>query len=462
MARSALLAKRQELNMTSGSEVRLILTFSLPLLAGNIFQQLYNMVDTWTVGNFVGNEAFSAVGTVTPIINTLLSVFVGFSAGSSVVLSQYYGAKNYEKVHDAVHTTITLAVILSVLLTALGIFAVPAMLHLTKTPVSVFPEAKAYLTIIFAGLTGMLLYNTGAGILRAVGDSQRPFYYLVCSAVLNTVLDLLFVIKFHLGVRGVAYATIIAQGVSAVLALGSLLRADNCVKLSLRDLKIHRDLLKKIVFTGLPAAIQMGITAFSNVFVQSYINQFDEYCMGGWTAYHKVDMLLMLPMQSIGMAATTFVGQNLGCGQSDRARHGVRTATVLAFIITVGLSLLVVLFAPQIVVFFISEPETISFGVLFLRCLTPFYCACCVNQVLMQALRGAGDSKGPMIICLFSFVLFRQVYLFVVSHFISNTVLPIAMGYPAGWIMCSLLMVLYYHSHDLGRTALVSESERRT
>ena len=448
--------------MTVGNDLKLIIAFALPLFAGNVFQQLYNMVDTWTVGNYVSNEAFSAVGTVAPIINTFISVFTGFSTGSSVVISHYYGAKNYEKVHDAVHTAITLAGLIAVFLTVVGILMVPTMLRLTKTPAEVFPESRAYLTIYFAGVAGLLFYNMSAGILRAVGDSRRPFYYLVTSALINTALDLLFVIRFHLGVRGVAFATIIAQAISAMLALGTLLRTDICVKLRPQDLKIHTDMLGKIVRTGLPAAVQMGITSFSNVFVQSYINQFGRFCMGGWTAYHKVDQLIMLPMQSIGMAVSTFVGQNLGCGQTERARKGVRTAVMMSIVVTVSLSALVIFFAPQLVRFFIDTPETVTYGTLFLRRLTPFYGICCINQVLTQALRGAGNSKTPMVFILFSYVLFRQIYLFITSNFISNTLLPLAMAYPAGWIVCSILMFWYYRTHDLNRTSLVSASERRT
>ena len=300
-----------------GSITRHLIQFALPLLAGNVFQQLYNMVDTWVVGNFVSNEAFSAVGTVGPIINMLIGFFMGLSSGAGVVISQYYGAHRPEKVRDTVHTAMVLTLVLCAVFTALGLALIPAMLDLMNTPAEVLPESTAYLSIYFSGITGLLIYNMGSGILRAVGDSRRLFYFLVVSAVLNTGLDLLFVIRFHMGVAGVAWATIIAQAVSAVLVLAVLMRTvlmrtDSCVRVELRRLRVHWDMLKKIVRVGIPAALQMAVTAFSNVFVQSYINHFGADCMSGWTAYTKIDQLMFLPMQSLALSATTFVGQNLG------------------------------------------------------------------------------------------------------------------------------------------------------
>ena len=243
-----------------GSITRHLIQFALPLLAGNVFQQLYNMVDTWVVGNFVSNEAFSAVGTVGPIINMLIGFFMGLSSGAGVVISQYYGAHRPEKVRDTVHTAMVLTLVLCAVFTALGLALIPAMLDLMNTPAEVLPESTAYLSIYFSGITGLLIYNMGSGILRAVGDSRRPFYFLVVSAVLNTGLDLLFVIRFHMGVAGVAWATIIAQAVSAVLVLAVMMRTDSCVRVELRRLRVHWDMLKKIVRVGIPAALQMAVT----------------------------------------------------------------------------------------------------------------------------------------------------------------------------------------------------------
>ena len=435
---------RYDVDMTQGSTTRHLVRFALPLLAGNLFQQLYNMVDTWVVGNFVSNEAFSAVGTVTPIINTLIGFFLGMSSGAGVVISQYYGAHRPEKVREAVHTAMLLTVIMGVVFTGVGIAMTPLMLELMKTPAEVAPDQTAYLTIYFAGIMGLLLYNMGSGILRAVGDSQRPFYFLLVSAGVNTALDLLFVLKFGMGVEGVAYATIIAQAVSAVLTIAVLIGYEGSVKLSLRDLRIHWRMLKKIVAVGIPAALQMAITAFSNVFVQGYINHFGADCMSGWTAYTKIDQLVILPVQSLSLASTTFVGQNLGVGNVERAKGGVRRALYLSFAVTAVLLVPVLTLAPDMTAFFNSKPEVVSYGALLLRLLSPFYFFFCINQIYSGALRGSGNSQVPMLIMLGSFVVFRQIYLYVMAHFISNEIVPIAMGYPAGWFVCSAVTLLYY------------------
>ena len=449
--------KKRDVDMTQGSITKHIIMFALPLLAGNIFQQLYNTVDTWVVGNYVSNEAFSAVGTVGPIINMLIGFFMGLSSGAGVVISQYYGNQNYEKVQNTVHTAIVLTLVLGVLFTFAGIGLIPYMLDLMNMPTEVIPEATTYLTIYYSGLIGLMLYNIGSGILRAVGDSQRPFYFLVICAVLNTVLDLLFVLVFKMGVAGVALATILSQGISAILILITLMRTDSCIQLHLKKLRIHMDMLKKIVKVGIPAALQMCITSFSNIFVQSYVNYFGADCMSGWTAYSKIDQLALLPMQSIALASTTFVGQNLGSGQVARAKRGVRNSLMIAVTSTIIMMIPLITFASPLVAFFNSKPEVIEYGTLLLRWMTPFYVLCCFNQIYAGALRGSGNSKAPMFIMLFSFVFFRQCYLFVMSR-ICNEIIPIAMGYPAGWLLCSTLTVIYYHRAQLGKSRLVDDN----
>lgn len=448
---------RYDVDMTKGNITRHLVNFALPLLLGNLFQQLYNMVDTWVVGNYVSNEAFSAVGTVGPVINTLIGFFLGLSSGAGVVISQYYGAGREEKVRQAVHTALMLTLALGVVFTAAGIAMTPLMLQLMKTPAEVAPEQATYLRIYFAGVIGLLLYNMGSGILRAVGDSRRPFYFLVVSAVLNTVLDLLFVIKFHMGVEGVAYATIIAQAVSAVLTLWVLMGAEGGIRLELRALRFTWSVLRQIVAVGIPAALQMAITAFSNVFVQSYINYFGPDCMSGWTAYNKVDQLVILPVQSISMANTTFVGQNLGVGDTPRAKKGVRTSLWLSVAVTAVLLIPVLLFAPDLTAFFNSKAEVVSYGALLLRLLSPFYFFFCINQIYAGALRGAGNSQMPMWIMLGSFVVFRQIYLYIMANFISNEIIPIALSYPAGWFVCSVATLLYYHHCKFDSHRLVGD-----
>ena len=447
----------KDVDMTQGNIAKHLIYFALPLLAGNIFQQMYNMVDTWVVGRYVSNEAYAAVGTVGPIVNMLIGFFMGLSSGAGVVISQYYGAKRYEDVSRTVHTALTMTFIIGILFTGIGLGMAPYMLRLMKTPSNVLPESTAYLSIYFSGIMGLMFYNIGSGILRAVGDSQRPFYFLVVCAVMNTVLDLVFVLAFDMGVRGVALATIIAQATSAALILITLLRTNECIRLEPKKLKLHWDMLKKIFRVGIPAAIQMAITSFSNIFVQSYINFFGDNCMSGWTTYAKVDQLLFLPMQSIALASTTFVGQNLGCNQVERAKKGVTRALTLALSSTLVLMVPVMLFAPQIVAFFNSKPEVVEYGSMLLRWITPFYVLCSFNQIYSGALRGTGNSKAPMVIMLTSFVAFRQIYLFIMSR-VCNEIIPIAMSYPAGWLLCSSLTLIYYHRVQLGKSRLVDDN----
>ena len=448
---------RKDVDMTEGNIFRHLIVFAFPLLLGNVFQQLYNMVDTWVVGNYVSNEAFSAVGSVGPIINMLIGFFLGLSSGTGVVISQYYGAKQYDKVRDTVHTAILMTLLLGILFTGVGIAMTPFMLKIMQTPEAVVPESTAYLTIYFSGIIGLMVYNIGAGILRAVGDSRGPFYFLVVSALLNTVLDLVFVLVFDLGVKGVALATILAQGTSAVLVMITLLRSDTCVRFSFRNLKISWEMLAKIVRIGIPTGLRMMVTSFSNVFVQSYINFFGEDCMSGWTAYGKIDQILFLPMQSLSLAVTTFVGQNLGMRKVERAKKGVNIAVGISMAATAVMMIPVMVFAPQLVAFFNSKPEVVTTGAMLLRYITPFYILCCLNQIHSGALNGAGDTRAPMFIILASFVVARQIYLFIMANFIVNEFLPIAMSYPAGWFICSVIMCIYYNSTKLDKKLVVDE-----
>ncbi len=455
MSQTAKSLRRKDVDMTQGNIAKHIISFALPLLLGNIFQQLYNTVDTWVVGNFASNEAYSAVGNVGPIINMLIGFFMGLSSGAGVVISQYYGAKKETEVQKAVHTAMLMTLVLAVLFTFAGIILAPYMLDLMKMPAAVKEEAITYLTIYFSGVIGLMIYNIGAGILRAVGDSKRPFYYLVVCAVMNTALDLVFVIVLKMdGAAGVALATILSQCVSAILVVIALLRSNSCIKLHLPSLKIDWAILGKIFLVGIPAALQLCITAFSNIFVQSYISYFQADCMSGWTTYSKVDQLLFLPMQSIALASTTFVGQNLGSMQPERAKKGVSISLVLAVCATVILTVPILIFTEPLAAFFNSKPEVVQYASLLLRWLSPFYVLCAFNQIYAGALRGAGDSKAPMFIMIGSFVIFRQIYLFGMSR-ICNEIIPIAMSYPAGWLLCSVITAIYYHRSRLDKTRLV-------
>ena len=437
--------KKGEKDVTKGAILPQILFFALPLILGQLFQQLYNTFDTWCVGNFVGKNSFSAVGTVGSITNMLIGFAGGFSTGAGVVISQYYGAGDKENVRRSVHTFILFMIILSLFLSIMGVALTPLLIKIIKAPPEVAKEQYSYLTIYFTGISGLLLYNMGSAIFRAVGNSKLPFAFLVVSAFLNIVMDLIFVIVLKLGTGGVALATIISQAISAILVIGALKMTKSPVSFTFRELKINWKILSRIIFIGLPSAIQMAVTSFSNVFVQSYINQFGADVMGGWTAYNKVDQIIFLPMQCMGMASMTFVGQNYGAGNIKRAKKGADIALLAALTSTLILIIPIVTLAPQVVHFFIAgEEEVINYGTLFLRMLSPFYLLCCFNQVYSNALRGIGRSKEPMYVMLFSFVFARQIYLFVVSRFISNTIIPIALGYPFGWILCSTIITITY------------------
>ncbi len=442
---------RRNIDMTKGGILSNLLRFAFPLLLGNLFQQLYNMVDTWVIGQTGNTGAYAAVGSIGPVTNVLIGFFLGLSSGAGVIISQYYGAKDEKRANDVVHTAITMTAILAVVFTILGIAITPALLRLMLeadgVESSVYPYAKTYLAIYFAGVAGLMFYNIGSGILRAIGDSMRPFLYLVASALTNIVLDFVFVFGLDMGVAGVALATIIAQAISATLTLITLFKTSTCVRLSFKKLGIDFALLKKIFLVGIPAAVQMAITSFSNMFVTSYIggaNGVQETLLSGWTTYTKIDQFIFLPMQSISLAGTTFVGQNLGNHDEKRAKKGTFIAFFTALGITAALILIIELFAPQLAAFFNKDPDVVACASLLLHYITPFYMFCCINQIFSASLRGAGRTTAPMIIMLVSFVAFRQIYLWVVSSFISNELLALAFGYPMGWGLCAVLTTVYY------------------
>lgn len=440
--------RQKEVLMTEGPIWRCLLLFALPLMAGNLFQQLYNTVDSIVVGNFVGKEALAAVGSTDSVINTFIGFFSGMSTGAGVIISQYYGGKKEEKVSVAVQTTIALTLCMSMLCTVLALFLVPSLLRLMGTPEDVFPEAATYLRIYFIGVTGLLFYNMGAGILRAVGDSRRPLYFLIFCAVLNTLLDLLFVAVLRFGIAGAAWATILSQGISALLTLFVLTREKACYRIIWSKVRLDPGMTKKIFFLGLPAAIQMAVTSFSNVFVQAYINRFGSAAMAGWSSYGKIDKFCVLPIQSLSLGVTTFVGQNLGARKIGRVRQSTKVGTLLCFAVAILITIPVLIFARPLVSMFNRTPEVLDYGTLFIRLEMPFYLALCVNQVHAGTLRGIGNTKAPMVIMMSCFIVFRQIYLYTVTQF-TDSVIAVALGYPLGWLLCSILLFTYYRHTKL-------------
>ena len=435
--------KSRTMDMTEGVIWKQMVLFALPLLAGNLFQQFYNTVDSIVVGNYVSADALAAVTSTGPAINILIGFFMGMSTGASVVISQMFGARHEASLRKAIHTAVTLTLLLGIAFSIIGYTATPFMLKAMKTPESVVRDATTYLHIYFAGVLGLMLYNIGSGILRAVGDSRRPLYFLIFSSLLNIVLDLLFVLVFHMGVAGVAYATILSQFISAAMIFVILFRTKEIYGLSIKEMQLDMKMVSNILNMGLPAGLQVAIVSFSNVFVQAYINAFGAASAAGWGVYGRIDGFVMLPLQSLGLAITTFVGQNAGAGKVERIKKGMRTALWLSAVITVVITVPLLIFAPAIVKLFSKEAEVIYFAALFLRLNEPFDIVACSNQIHAGALRGIGNAKVPMFIMVFSFVVFRQIYLFVVTH-ITGLIYPVSLCYPAGWLICSLIMLIYF------------------
>lgn len=436
--------KTRAMDMTQGPISRLLLAFALPLLLGNLFQQLYNTVDSMILGNFVSKQALAAVGSTTPLCNTLVNFFNGVSVGAGVVISNCFGAKKDRELHTAVETTMTAALLIGCAAALLSVPFVPGMLALISTPADVLEPASVYLRIYFMGVIFLFTYNMGSCILRAVGDTRRPLLFLIVSSLLNIALDLLFVLGFRMGIAGAALATVLSEAVSAVLVCLCLARAEGAWRLTLREMRIDLPIFRRILTVGMPVGIQQALTAFSNTFVQSYINAFDNTdLIAGWSSYVKIDQFILLPVQSIGQAVTTFVSQNLGAGRLERAKAGTRTAARLGTGLLLCVSLLILCFARPLVRLFNSDPQVLHYGVLIITLMTPFHFFSAWNQTYAGALRGAGDSRGPMLLMLFSFVLVRQVYLFTVTRFV-NSIYTVALGYPVGWIACALLTWQYY------------------
>ena len=444
------LFRRGDMDMTTGSIWKPLVTFAIPMAIGLLFQQLYNTVDSIVVGRYVSTQALAAVGGTASIINMLVGLCAGLSTGASVVISQHYGAKDDGQLSRAVQTTVCVAFLLGLFITAAGNLIVTPMLRFMNVPEDVFPAAKEYLTIYFSGALGLVIYNMGSGILRAVGDSTRPLLFLIFSATLNVIFDLVFVLGLGLGVAGVGYATILSQFLSALLALFTLTRTKGAYAIRWKMLRIDREETSAILRIGLPSAIQQGITAFSNVFVMSYVYAFGSAVMAGYSSYNKLDAYILVPVQAIAMASTTFTGQNFGAGDMPRTRRGVRTAVLMCIGCTVVLSSCLMLMAEPAVRLFTSDPEVVSFGKLFIRRISPFYVLICFNQVLAGALRGIGNARAPMFIMLSSFVVFRQIYLYV-NKLLGNSFFFVSICYPVGWILCSTLMILYYRRSVLGR-----------
>lgn len=430
-------------DLINGKIWKAILWFSIPMLVGNLFQQLYNTVDSYVVGNFVSSGALAAVGQSTPIINTLVGFFTGLATGAGVVIAQYFGGNHLNKMKKAIHTSIALTLILCVLFTILGIGLSKQILILIGSPDSVMAPASLYLRIYFCGISFVCIYNMGSGILRAVGDSKTPLYYLIVASIINIILDFVFVLYFHMGVAGAGWATFIAQGVSALLVMIKLVFSKEIYKVEFKDISIDMPILKKIIEIGIPTALQQSIVSFSNVIVQSYINSFGANAVAGYTSYVKIDGFLQLPIQSFAMAITTFTGQNIGAHAIDRVKKGLRTTMAMTFGVTTIGVLIIYIFGEQLVGIFSSDPEVIKYGYLMARIFAAGYLTLPVIQIISGALRGVGLSNIPMYFMVGTFVFLRQIYLAIAVPLTHNIGIVFA-GWPVTWVICMIGLLIYY------------------
>ena len=439
--------KSKARDMTQGSIWKQLLLFSLPLMAGNLFQQLYNTVDSIVVGNFVGKEALAAVGSVGPIINSLIGFFMGLSTGAGVIISQYYGAKADEKVSRTVSTTLVMTFFLSIVFTILGIFITPYMLRMMSTPNDVIRESATYLKIYFGGVAGLMFYNMGSGVLRAVGDSRHPLYFLIFSAVVNTVLDLLFVGVLKLGVGSAALATIISQFISALLCLRRLLRSPEEYRLVPSRIRFDPIMLKQIISNGLPAGLQNSIIALANVVVQSNINSFGKMAVAGCGAYSKVEGFGFLPITCFSLALTTFISQNLGAKQYDRAKRGARFGILCSITLAEIVGICVYFLSPYLIAAFNSDPEVVAYGTLQAHTITLFYFLLAFSHCIAGIMRGAGKATVPMFVMLCCWCIIRVTYITIAVR-IFPVINTIFWAYPLTWTLSSILFFLYYRKAD--------------
>lgn len=431
-------------SITEGVIWKQLLIFFFPLLFGTFFQQLYNTTDAIVVGKFVGKEALSAVGGTTgTLINLFVGFFVGISAGATVAISQYYGGKHKEEVSKAVHTAIALAIVGGTVIMLIGLIGAPTALRLMGTPDEIMPYSLVYIRIYFGGMIANLIYNIGAGILRAIGDSRRPLYFLMVSCFINIVLDITFVIVFHWGVMGVAIATVISQIFSACLVCLTLIRTNECYKLSIKQIRFHKEMLLKIVHIGLPAGFQSLMYSTSNVLIQSSMNSFGTNTIAAWTAYGKIDGIFWMTMGSFGISVTTFVGQNFGAGKTDRVRKGVRVCLIMAMSATVVMSLLLYFGGSYVYQLFTNDELVIEKGMDILRFLVPTFFTYVFVEIFSGSLRGMGNAFVPMLITSFGICALRVVWIFTAVP-IKPEVNTVIFSYPLTWTVTSILFVFYY------------------
>lgn len=440
-------AKDASVNLTEGPIGRQIVLFTVPLLLGNVFQQFYNTADTVIVGKFVGKEALAAVGSSGALINLLVSLFMGVAVGAGVVVSRYYGAKQYEEMRATIHTTIAFGLIAGVVLTVLGVLVTPLLLRWMKTPESVMDSSVLYFRIYFAGVLTTLMYNIGSGIYRALGDSKRPLYFLIVSTIVNVALDLLFVAVLDMGIGGAAIATVMAQGLSMVLVYWKMMREDTVYRVDWRAIRIDKRFLRQILAIGLPSGIQNAVVSLSNVVVQSNINSFGDIAMAGCGAYNKLDGFALLPSSSFSLALSTFVSQNIGAREYDRAKKGAVFGLAATMVVSAAAGVFIYIAAPSLIGFFNSDPAVIRYGVLMARNIVFAYALVAYTHGMAGILRGAGLSRVPMFVMVGCWCVLRVIWIQVMVP-LTQDIRVVFWSYPITWTFSVLILTIYFFKVD--------------
>lgn len=434
-------------DMTHGSPSRLMVGFAMPLLLSQLFQQLYNTADTLIVGRCLGTEALAAVASSGTLIFLLVSFFTGISMGAGVLISRHFGAGENDQVSRIIHTQLALGIANGVVLTLVGVLLTPTLLRWMNTDPDVMPKAVEYFRYYFLGGLALTLYNDCRSIMNALGDSRQPLYYLIFSSVLNIVLDLVFLAVFHWGVWSAAVATVISQAGSVALCMSHLLRKGNVFTVHLRGLRFHRCILVQIIRNGLPSGLQNSVIGFANVIVQSQINSFGTLTMAAFGTHVKIEGFAFLPITSFNMACTTFIGQNLGARQYDRAKAGARFGILAAVLLAEGIGVFYYLFAPQIIGLFDSTQGVVALGTLQARTLSLFYFLAAFSHSVAAICRGAGRAFVPMIVMLLIWCVLRVSYIALVMHFTHDIGL-IYWGHPITWAISSVIFLIYYIRSD--------------
>lgn len=433
--------------MTEGSIGGQMVSFAVPLFIGNLFQQLYNTADALIVGNLLGSSALAAVSATGNLVFLLVSFFGGISAGAGVAISRYFGAGDTEKMRSAIHTNIAFSLIAALILTVLGTTFTPTILRWMDTPEDIMEQSCTYIRLYFAGSLSMVLYNGMRGIMQAVGDSTHPLIYLIISSLLNIVLDIVFIAKLGTGVGGAAVATVISQFVSVFLCMYRLMTTNESYRLNLREVGINWPMMKLIVRYGLPSGLQNSVIAIANVVVQANINAFGTMAVAGCGAYSKIEGFAFLPITSFTIAITTFVGQNLGAKQYERAKKGARIGILCSIAAAELIGAVIYLTAPVLIGFFTSEPEAIAFGVQKCRVCVLFFFLLALSHCFAAVLRGAGKAVIPMATMLISWCLIRVSILEIVVP-IYHSIAVVNWVYPITWCISAIILMVYYFRAD--------------